>query len=134
MADEGSRAKLRGATPVFLVGDIASTMRWYQANLGFNADAIPESPPHAFCILRKDDVAIFLQQLDGYRKSDLYDEREGGVWSVYLRTEGVHGLFQALSKLEEVQVLEPLCLQPYGETEFVIRDPNGYTLVFAERL
>ena len=132
MADENPRAKLRGTTPVFLVGDIASTMRWYQAKLGFDAEAFPESPPHAFCILRKDDLVIFLQQLDGYRKPDLYDQRAGGVWSVYIRTEGVRGLFQALSTVEGVQVLEPLCHQPYGQTEFVIRDPNGYALVFAE--
>jgi hypothetical protein len=33
-----------------------------------------------------------------------------------------------------VQVLEPLGLQPYGETEFAIKDPNGYALVFAERV
>jgi hypothetical protein len=32
-----------------------------------------------------------------------------------------------------VTLLEPLCYQPYGQTEFVIRDPNGYALVFAQR-
>ena len=133
MTDESSKAKLRRAAPVFLVGDIASTMRWYQTNLGFDADPFPESPPHVFCILRKDDIEIMLQQLAGHQKPDLYDEREGGVWSVYLRTEGVRGLFQALSKRHEVKVLEPLHRQPYGETEFVIKDPNGYTLDFTEQ-
>jgi uncharacterized glyoxalase superfamily protein PhnB len=134
MTHENSGAKLRETIPVFLVDDIVSTMRWYQTVLGFNADVFPELPPHAFSILRKDNVVIFLQQLDGYQRPDLYDKREGGVWSVYVKTEGVHGLFQALSKDEEVQVLEPLRFQPYGETECVIRDPNGYVLVFAERL
>jgi len=51
-----------------------------------------------------------------------------------LRTEGVRELFQALSKLGDVTVLEPLHRQPYGETELVIKDPNGYALVFAERV
>ena len=133
MVDDTLRAKLRSTTPVFLVSDIASTMRWYSANLGFNAHAVPESPPHRFCILRKDDVEIFLQQLDGYRKPDLYDEREGGVWNVYFRTQGVRELFDTLSQLQDVKMIEPLCHQPYGQTEFVIKDPNGYTLVFAER-
>ena len=132
MADQSSKAKLNQATPVFLVSDIAATMQWYVATLGFSATPIPESPPHHFCIMRKDNVEIFLQQLDGYRKPDLYDKREGGVWSVYLQTQGVRELFQMLSQLGEVTILEPLCHQPYGQTEFVIRDPNGYTLVFAE--
>ncbi len=133
MADDNPDARLREAVPVFLVGDIASTMQWYSANLGFNGRAVPESPPHHFCILRKDDVEIFLQQLDGYQKPDLYEEREGGVWSVYIQTERVRELFHVLSKLHEVTMLEPLSHQPYGQTEFVVRDPNGYTLVFAER-
>ncbi|MGH7608136.1 MAG: VOC family protein [Gemmatimonadales bacterium] len=124
--------RLRSATPVFLVADIAATMRWYQEALGFEVDAVPPHPPHAFCILCKDDVVIFLQQLAGYRKPDLYDEREGGVWSAYLRTDGVRGLYEALKERADVTVLQPLHRQPYGQTEFEIRDPNGYALVFAE--
>ena len=58
---------LQSATPVFLVDDIATTMEWYKANLGFDGEAVPPR-------------------------------------------------------------------QPYGETEFEIRDPNRYVLVFAERL
>lgn len=125
--------KLLGSAPVFLVGDIASTMRWYQANLGFEPDPFPASPPHVFCILRRDDVEIMLQQLTGYEKPDLYTKRASGVWDVYLRMEGVRELFQAVSELSDVKVLEPLHRQPYGQTEFVIKDPNGYTLVFAEQ-
>jgi uncharacterized glyoxalase superfamily protein PhnB len=73
-----------------------------------------------------------MQQLAGYSKPDLYARREGGVWSVYVQTKGVRELFQELSQLEDVTMLEPLSHQPYGQTEFVIRDPNGYALVFAE--
>lgn len=132
MTDDTSKARFHQATPVFLVSDIASTMRWYSANLGFSADTFPESPPYSFCILRKDDVEIFLQQLEGYQKPDLHDQREGGVWNVYLRMQGVRELFQVLSQLHDVPIIAPLCHQPYGQTEFAISDPNGYTLVFGE--
>ena len=86
---------------MFLVADIATTMRWYSAKLGFTAQATPLSPPHFFCILRRDNVSIFLQQLDGYRKPDLYDQREGGVWNVYIHTHGVRELFESLSRLDD---------------------------------
>jgi uncharacterized glyoxalase superfamily protein PhnB len=127
-----ARARLQSASPVFLVDDIASTMRWYQRVLGFDADPFPESPPHVFCILRKDGVEIMLQQLDGYRNPAVYEKRPGGVWNVYLRTRGVRALFEALSGDGGVKILAPLCHQPYGQTEFVVEDPNGYVLVLAE--
>jgi uncharacterized glyoxalase superfamily protein PhnB len=133
MASESAKIKFDGATPVFLVSDIASTMRWYATHLGFSVRGVPESPPHDFGFLTKDNVTIFLQQLGGYRKPDLYDKREGGVWSVYVQVQGVRELYAVLSKVPDVTLLEPLCHQPYGQTEFVIRDPNGYALVFAER-
>jgi predicted enzyme related to lactoylglutathione lyase len=118
---------------VFLVADIASTMAWYRATLGFAGYTFPESPPYSFCILSKDDVQIFLQQLEGYRKPDVYEQREGGVWNAYLQVRGVRHLYQAVSELTDITVLEPICHQEYGQTEFVIRDPNGYVLVLAER-
>ncbi len=132
MSHASANTRLLSATPVFLVGDVAATMRWYQGALGFEADAVPKAPPHDFCVLRKDDVVIFLQQLTGYHKPDLYDEREGGVWSAYLRTEGVRTLYETLKQRSDVTVIQPLHRQPYRQTEFEIRDPNGYALVFAE--
>jgi uncharacterized glyoxalase superfamily protein PhnB len=125
--------RLQKTTPVLLVADIAATLRWYQANLQFNARAVPESPPHTFGIMGKDDVEIFLQQLDGYEKPDLYKQREGGVWHVYVQMGGVREFFETLSRRKDVTMIERLTRQPYGQIEFAIKDPNGYVLVFAER-
>jgi uncharacterized glyoxalase superfamily protein PhnB len=55
------------------------------------------------------------------------------VWSAYIRTDGLHALYESLRLLPDVRIIRPLSRQPYGETEFEIRDPNGYVLVFAER-
>jgi uncharacterized glyoxalase superfamily protein PhnB len=126
------QGRLRRSTPVLLVDDIAATMRWYRANLGFKGDAVPESPPHAFGILIRDDIEVMLQQLAGYEKPELYERREGGVWDVYIRMEGVSALYESMLKRGDVTMVAPLCEQEYGETDFIIRDPNGYVLVFAE--
>ena len=127
-----SRARVTEAVPVFLVSDIAKTMQWYMNRLGFSARAIPPSPPHSFCIMSKDDVTIFLQQLDQYVKPDLYEDREGGVWNAYLQTNDVRELFEVVSSHPDVTIVQGLEHQDYGQTEFVIRDPNGYVLVFAQ--
>ena len=55
------------------------------------------------------------------------------MWNVYLRVRGVRALFEGVSSRSDVKILETLCEQEYGETEFVVQDPNGYVLVFAER-
>jgi uncharacterized glyoxalase superfamily protein PhnB len=125
--------RLRRTSPVFLVADVAATMDWYRENLGFDGLPFPEQPPHFFGIMTRDDVEIMLQQLDGYEKPDIYEQREGGVWNVYIRMEGVRELYEQVSKRPGVTLLEPLCEQEYGQIELVVRDPNGYTLVFAER-
>jgi predicted enzyme related to lactoylglutathione lyase len=131
MADVDS-VTLQGSSSVLVVSDIESTISWYRTNLGFNADPFPEAPPYVFCILSKDGVDIMLQRLAGYQKPELYSKRPGGVWDVYLRVKGVKEFAERVSKLPEVMVVEPLRRQPYGQTEIVIRDPNGYVLVFAE--
>ena len=94
--------KLHTTTPVLLVSDIAATLRWYRANLQFSGRAVPESPPHTFGIMNKDEIEIFLQQLAGYEKPDLYEQREGGVWDVYVQMQGVRELFETVSKLDDV--------------------------------
>jgi len=127
------RGKLQDATPVFLVGDIAKTMEWYKTKLGFEGEAIPPKPPHNFCILRKDAVTIFLQQLTGYRHRDHYDEREGGVWAAYIETNDVRGFYEALKNVPGVKIVKPLHHEPYDQWEFEVRDPDGHVLVFAER-
>ena len=124
--------KLHSSAPVFLVSDIAATKRWYEEKLGFAGSTFPQSPPYAFCILQKDGVEIMFQALRGHRKPDLYPERAGGVWNVYIRMDGVRDLFERLSKDAEVAILEPVEHHFHGDTSFTIRDPDGYVLVFSE--
>jgi predicted enzyme related to lactoylglutathione lyase len=123
---------LRSAVPVFLVPDVAATMAWYKRTLGFAGNAVPEQPPHNFCILWKDSVEIFLQRLSGYERPDHYRERPGGVWDAYIRMNDVAAFYEAIRSQAGVTVLQPLHRQPYGQNEFEIKDPNGYVLVFAE--
>ena len=125
--------RLRSTTPVFLMADVAATLRWYQAHLGFTATAFPDTPPHAFAVLMRDDVEIMLQLCDGYQKPDLYATREGGVWDAHVRMTGVRELSAAVAADGAVTVLEPIRTRRYGDTEFVVRDLNGYVPVFSER-
>ncbi len=120
-------AKLRKSTPVFLVGNIATTMSWYQ-DIGFEAQYFPPG----FCILRRDGVAIFLQAHDGYTRPYDPGARERGAWNAYIETDNVNVLFDEFSKRPNVNIISTPCPQPYGQIEFEVMDPNGYVLVFAQ--
>ena len=123
-------AEFQSATPVFSVSDISATIRWYEEQLGFIGDPFPQHELYVFAILRRDDVEIMLQRIEGYEKPDLYNSRRGGVWDAYIRIEGVQDLFESVK--DEVTIVKPLQRQPYGNWEFEVRDPNGYLLVFSE--
>lgn len=118
------------AVPVLTVADVGATISWYQAKLGFWSDPFPENEPYVFAMLFRDEIEIMLQRLPGYQKPEIYQQREGGVWDVYIRMEGVKQLYEAIN--EVVPMLRPLHQQPYGCWEFEVRDPNGYVLVFSE--
>ncbi|HEV2833924.1 MAG TPA: VOC family protein [Pyrinomonadaceae bacterium] len=123
-------AELHSLSACFPVADISATIRWYEEQLGFIADPFPANEPYVFAILSRDEVEIFLQRVEGYQKPNLYAARAGGVWDLYIRTEGVKDLYESVR--QEAEVVQPLRLQPYGAWEFEIRDLNGYVLVFSE--
>lgn len=116
--------------PCFAVADVGATIRWYETELGFAGDLFPNFEPYVFGILRRDEVAIFLMRIEEYNKPDLYDRRSGGVWDAYFRIAGLRELFEAVK--DRLDIKQPLHRQPYGLSEFEVRDPNGYVLVFSE--
>jgi catechol 2,3-dioxygenase-like lactoylglutathione lyase family enzyme len=133
--------KLNTAAPIFLVRDISETMHWYHDHLGFQPFPFPNSgPPYVFCILFRDGVEIMLQRNaeyvrpdehsvpGGFRKSDTGLDR----WDAYIRMTGIRELYEDLSNNPAVEIVEHLHKQSYGDGEFVIRDPNGYLLIFSE--
>jgi uncharacterized glyoxalase superfamily protein PhnB len=124
--------RLVGAAPVFQVADVAATMQWYEENLGFEAFPFPAAPPHAFCVLAHGGIEIMLQRLEGQERLDVYRRRPGGLWHAYLRMEGVQAFYEEVCRRPAVVILERLRRQPYGDTEFVVSDPDGHVLVFSE--
>jgi catechol 2,3-dioxygenase-like lactoylglutathione lyase family enzyme len=120
---------IRSAVPTFLVSDVASTTRWYAANLGFQLSGnFPAQEPYAYASVQRGPAEIMLLALADYQKPDLRARRPAGLWDAYIRAEGVHVLYQSVEGQPFIQM--PFRQQPYGDWEFEVRDPNGYVLVF----
>jgi len=118
--------------PCFAVADVGETIEWYESKLGFSGDAVPGTGPFLFGILRREGVEIMLQRLPDYKKPDIYNLREGGVWNAYIRMKDVKRFYENVRN--KVPIKQPLRPQPYGQTEFEVIDPNGYILVFSEAI
>ena len=126
---EATLVRIRSAVPTFLVADVAATARWYVTELGFRlAGNFPAQEPYLYASLQRDGAELMLLDLADYEKPDLSARRPAGLWDAYLRTEGVSALYEKLKGKSFVKT--PLTRRPYGDTEFEVRDPNGYILVF----
>ena len=123
-------AEFYSVAPVFAVADVGATIRWYEEQLGFIGDPFPAHEPYVFAIMRRDNIEIMLQRVEGYEKPEVYNSRDGGVWDAYFRIEGVTDLFESVR--DEATIVQPLRKQPYGQLEFEVKDLNGYVLVFSE--
>ena len=57
-------------------------------------------------------------------------ERGAGV-ALHIQVEGIHALWDRLNSLG-IPLEEEPTVQPYGVTEFAIKDPDGYEVEFVE--
>jgi uncharacterized glyoxalase superfamily protein PhnB len=131
LTDRRKVVQLRTAVPTFLVADVGRTARWYADALGFRiAGTAPAREPYVYASLQRDGVELMLLGLAGYEKPDLTALRPEGVWDTYVRMRGVQAFYATVRDQPFIRM--PLKKQPYGDSEFEVRDPNGYILVFSE--
>jgi len=118
------------AVPRLRVSDVARSIEWYRATLGFVGDPFPATPPHEFAILRAGRAELMLScgSPNARPQPRQYD------WDVYLRLEATsfRDLFAQLSARGIVnRRLERMF---YGLSEFEIVDPDGYVLCLSQLL
>jgi len=113
------------AVPLLRVADVHKSVEWYRNTLGFNVDAFPEKPPYVFAILTKGPAEIMLRQSKHGRNEEWED------WD--LRIPLASGLLDLHAQLSSKGVVtrSPVRM-PYCDTEFDVRDPDGYVLCFSQ--
>jgi len=127
---DGISAPLRASVPVLRVPNVSRTLSWYHDELAFESEAFPAQAPHEFAILTRDGVQLMLRR----RAAEEVPSPSGTGWDVYIRVgDGeLRGLYAGLQSSS--QIVRPLEQMPYGDLEFEVRDPDGYTLCLGESL
>ena len=128
--------KFQKLTPNLVVRDVASSMEFYRATLGFQpAMKVPEQPPYVFGSVTSGNVEIFFndQKVVAEDYPALGAKPIGGALTLYVEVEGIEEILAAVKK-SGARVTMPLKDQFYGIREFAFEDPEGWIVTIAERI
>jgi catechol 2,3-dioxygenase-like lactoylglutathione lyase family enzyme len=120
---------LKRAIPVVFVSNVAVTAEFYRDKLGFAIDFLHGHPPFYGSVSR-DGACIHLRFVHEPAFAAGLRDREG-LLSAFLAVDNVKGLF-AEYKAADVGFVQPLKKEPWGGPAFIVRDPDGNWICFAE--
>jgi catechol 2,3-dioxygenase-like lactoylglutathione lyase family enzyme len=117
--------QLRKTVPVLRVIDLSRSADFYTRILGFELQwRTPDDGDGEMAMLAAGDVALLLST--GSHLGDI--PRFTGT--LYFDMQGMTEFYEQIK--DQVELIWPLEKMDYGQTEFGLRDPDGYTLAFAE--
>ncbi len=128
--------KFQKLTPNLVVRDVAGSMEFYRAVLGFQpAITVPDQPPYVFGSVTSGAVEIFFNDQKAVAEDypALGSRPIGGSLTLFLEVEGIDDVFAAVKKSGS-KVTMPMKEQFYGMKEFAFEDPEGWVITIAEKI
>jgi uncharacterized glyoxalase superfamily protein PhnB len=122
-------------TPEFIVKDVDATIKYYENILGFEiVAAVPEKGAKEWAMMKCGEAEIMIESAEaaGAELPHLASipEKPSGVL-LYIETENLADFWRKIEP--QADIIQKIHNTPYGAREFVIRDLNGFTLIFGER-
>jgi catechol 2,3-dioxygenase-like lactoylglutathione lyase family enzyme len=123
-------ARFKRLAPQLVVQDVVATAEYYRDKLGFTILGFFADPP-VFAMVRRDDVEIHFGKIDKGAEMQFNDTiRRGLGTESYIWVDDIDALYEELSE-KGVDIIEGPIKRIYNCTEVVVRDCNGFQLVFA---
>jgi hypothetical protein len=122
--------RLKKLAPQYVVPDVVKTAEYYRDELGFTILGYFADPP-VFAMVERDDVEIHFGKADGENIQRNETVRVGLGSDAYIWVSDINALFEEMSS-KNVEIVEGPVRRIYNCTEVVIKDCNGFQLVFAE--
>jgi len=121
---------IRQIAPQFFTVDIAGTLAYYQAKLGFQCLGTWQDPP-VYAIVARDQHRIHFRCAEPPRANpDKYSEE---LLDAYLTVEDADALFAEYAA-RGVEFARGLASTPWQTREFVVKDSDGRLLAFGAQL
>ena len=124
-----SRVRFKRLAPQFVVPDVVKTAEFYRDKLGFTILGYFADPP-VFAMVERDDVEIHFGKADNGEIRVNESVRRGLGTDAYIWVSDIDELFAELSE-RGVEIIEGPVKRVYECTEVVVKDCNGFQLVFA---
>lgn len=118
---------LTDVLPILLVRDVTASARWYAERLGFAVDFLHGEPPFYGSVSR-DGVRLHLR----FVRAPVFAiaaAREVSLIAASFETTDVAALFEEMAG-RGAEIAQPLVSQPWGGTDFHVRDPDGNVVSF----
>ena len=120
-------ATIRTAAPQFLVDRLSASLVFYTEQLGFATDFVYED---FYASVTRDGATIHLKCAPKLAAERELRHREEHL-DAYLDVQDVGALHEELVA-RGTTIAKPLETQPWGATDFYVRDLDGYVLCFSE--
>ncbi len=120
--------------PNLMVEDVNYTVDYYENILGgFELIATdPKEGKFDWAMMRSEEADIMFQSREslGGVIPDFKNKEIGATLVIYIEVDNVEELYNLIKN--KVDVIEKINTTSYGMKEFLVRDCNGYILVFAQ--
>lgn len=124
-------------TPNLIVDSVERSLQFYEQVLGFaRGFQVPEQPPFVFASVTSGTVEVFLNDKAAVAKDHPeYASRLATSMGNQLFIEMASDIDAWWAALKDrAPVIMPIVTQWYGMREFAIADPDGYVIIFAQRV
>lgn len=118
---------LKNVTPILLVRDVKKCAAFFEQKLGFKIDFLYGAPPFYGAVSR-DGVRLHMRCVARPWFAKTWAEEESLIYATIEVTD-VRGLFKEF-KARDVEFVQKLVKQPWGGTDFHVRDPDGNVISF----
>ena len=123
--------QMKKLTPVLLVDAIEPALPFWEERLGFTRTAeVPHEDRLGFVMLAKDGVEIMYQSVASVN-ADVPELASTPTGATFLFIE-VENLDAIVAALEGIETVIPRRKTFYGADEYVVREPGGNVVTFAQ--
>ena len=130
--------KFNSLVPELSVSNLSRSRAFYVDILGFKVEY--ERPADGFIYLSFQGSQIMIEQTNGHWATGELEHPYGRGINLQFSVENVDGLVESL-RASGIRLFRPLAVSwyrrggvLYGQSEFLVQDPDGYLLRFAQEI